>query len=204
MLKLQAIVKSISVTANEASGKSWSLSAGIASTIKQTRRPSWDMPPTSGSTATRSTVVTHGTGRAPQGVRCSPQALSPIAGNRPAGDEREGEREDKPQNGGASPRVDIAAQSFEPQQSFRLLGQGARSGRHTRRRRNRHPGFRPSRRRIRALPVIGAGASQIRQFVSLRRTGTPLRTAAGRWRGSSATRIATVAPSRAGRESSER
>ena len=25
-----------------------------------------------------------------------PQALSPIAGNRPAGDEREGEREDKP------------------------------------------------------------------------------------------------------------
>ena len=54
------------------------------------------MLPTSGSTATRSTVVIHGTGRAPQGVRRYklPQALSPIAGDRPAGDEREGERED--------------------------------------------------------------------------------------------------------------
>ena len=71
-------------------------SAEIASTIRQTRQPSWDMLPTSGSTATRSTVVIHGTGRAPQGVRRYklPQALSPIAGDRPAGDEREGERED--------------------------------------------------------------------------------------------------------------
>ena len=98
------------------------------------------------------------------GAISSPQALSPIAGDRPAGDEREGEREDKSKDGPASIRIDPPPQLFEPQQSFRLLGQWARSGRHTRRRRNRHPGFRPSRRRSGLCPTAAP---------ALRKSGIP-------------------------------
>ena len=60
-------------------GQELDLSAGIASTIRQTRRPSWGMPLTSGLMAIRSTVATHGTGRAPQGVRRYKLPASPIA-----------------------------------------------------------------------------------------------------------------------------
>jgi hypothetical protein len=62
---------------------------------------------------------------APHGPR---KALSPIAGNRPAGDERGHKGEDKSKDGSASIRIDPPPQLFEPQQSFRLLGQRARSG----------------------------------------------------------------------------
>jgi hypothetical protein len=178
--------------------ESWSLSAGIASTIRQTRRPNWGMPLTSGLTAIRSTVATHGTGRAPQGVRRYKLPASANSGNRPAGDEREGEREDKPRRRDPASRYRGAKLRASTEfQAARVMG----AVRPTHTPQTQPISWFPSvSTAIRALPL---GSSQIRQFVSST-AGTPLRTAAGRSRGSSAARIATVAPSRARRESSKR